>query len=43
LATLKQHTLETLAFVRYLVGLAEEQADKPEPFCSAALLTMHDA
>lgn len=43
MATLRKETLETLAFVRYMVGLAQEQAEKPDPFCAMALLTIHDA
>lgn len=36
-------TLETLAFIKYLFGQAQGEAQKPEPFCTVGLLTLHDA
>jgi hypothetical protein len=40
---LSQTTLETLAFIRYMYGAALEQSEKPEPFSSSAILTLHDS
>jgi len=32
-----------LAFIKYLYNIAVEQSQRPEPLCSASILTFHDA
>jgi len=41
--SLEKTTMERLAFIKYLYNLAVEQSQKPEPLCSASLLTFHDS
>ena len=40
---LDESTSRRLSFIRYLYTQAVEQADEPEPFCAASLLSFHDA
>ena len=40
---LEESTSRRLAFIRYLYTQAFEQADQPEPFCAASVLSFHDA
>ena len=39
----KSTIVKRLAFIKYLYNLAVEQSKKPEPLCSASILTFHDA
>jgi hypothetical protein len=41
--SLEKTTMERLAFIKYLYNLAFEQSQKPDPLCSASLLTFHDS
>lgn len=36
-------TLKRLSFIKYLYSIAVEQSTKPEPLCSASILTFHDS
>jgi hypothetical protein len=40
---LDESTSRRLSFIRYLYTQAVEQADEPEPFCAASVLSFHDA
>ena len=40
---LEESTSRRLAFIRYLYTQAFEQADQPEPFCAASVLSFRDA
>ena len=40
---LEESTSRRLACIRYLYTQAFEQADQPEPFCAASVLSFHDA
>jgi mRNA-degrading endonuclease HigB of HigAB toxin-antitoxin module len=39
----KQELLKRLSFIKYLSLNADEQADKSEPLCNAAILSFHDS
>jgi len=39
----KDTIIKRLAFIKYLYRLAVEQSKRPEPLCSASILTFHDA
>jgi len=41
--TLDETTIERLAFNKYLVNVASEQVNEPQPMAAAAVLTLHDA
>lgn len=41
--TLDEVSTRRLAFIRYLLNTAVEQSQRPEPLCSASILTFHDA
>ena len=40
---LDESTSRRLSFIRYLYTQAVEQADQPEPFSAASILSFHDA
>jgi len=39
----KSTIIKRLAFIKYLYKLAVDQSRRPEPLCSASILTFHDA
>lgn len=39
----KSTVIKRLAFIKYLYKLAVDQSKRPEPLCSASILTFHDA
>ena len=40
---LEESIVRRLAFIKYLYAVAIEQSKRPEPLCSASILTFHDA
>jgi hypothetical protein len=40
---LKHTVMERLAFIKYLYNTAVDQSRKPQPLCSASILTFHDS
>jgi len=40
---LAESTMQRLAFIRYLYGIAVEQSQQPEPLGAASILTFHDS
>lgn len=40
---LDESIVKRLAFIKYLYKVAVEQSQRPEPLCSASILTFHDA
>jgi hypothetical protein len=40
---LNESVVRRLAFIKYLYKVAVEQSQRPEPLCSASILTFHDA
>lgn len=40
---LDENIVKRLAFIKYLYKVAVEQSKRPEPLCSASILTFHDA
>ena len=40
---LDESGIKRLAFIKYLYKVAVEQSERPEPLCSASILTFHDA